>query len=378
MQKIWNAIKVRKPVSKRDATEGLAARAEHRTRQHYSATFDPNYYTAFLFTKGIVFHNPQAAKDHFSEFGIKEGYQPNADLALQAAIAKFGNIPLDFDPAFYLQEYTDVANVYSFKNGAEIHFLEHGRDEGRFVSLLHKLETQFGTLPVNFNEDYYLEKHEDVRNFFFGKHAGASHYLQYGRKEGRAYNRDMEFIYTEAHVNLTTNRIYDLPDVVVDSTEPTRVNVLVPAFEFKSMSAGFFGVFQVARFIKQCGFKVRLVMFDNFFWDEAQFRVKLEGYPGMEALFDELEVAYIGERLAPLRVSPRDNCVATVWYSAYFAQKIISTTLSREPFLYLIQDYETNFYAGAQNSHLQTPPIPWTTLHYFRLSRFKTFLLNEK
>ena len=65
----------------------------------------------------------------------------------------------------------------------------------------------------------------------------------------------------------------------------------------------------------------------------------------MESLFDALEVEYIGSRVEPLTVSPHDYCVATVWYSAYFAEKIMQTIGGR-PFLYLIQDYETNFYAS--------------------------------
>jgi hypothetical protein len=55
---------------------------------------------------------------------------------------------------------------------------------------------------------------------------------------------------------------------------------------------------------------------------------------------------YIGERKAPLRVSPDDTCLATVWYSAHFANKIMNT-IGGKPFIYLIQDYETNFFAGS-------------------------------
>ncbi|OUI81780.1 rhamnosyltransferase WsaF family glycosyltransferase, partial [Acetobacter orientalis] len=66
-------------------------------------------------------------------------------------------------------------------------------------------------------------------------------------------------------------------------------------------------------------------------------------YPGLETLFDEVEINYIGDRYAPLKISPHDEVVATVWYSAYFAKKIMSL-LKEKPFLYLIQDYEAAFY----------------------------------
>ena len=157
-------------------------------------------------------------------------------------------------------------------------------------------------------------------------------------------------VYDPHYLNLTLNRIYDLPEVVIDAERPKTINVLVPAFEFKSISAGFFGVFQVARFWRNTGWNVRLVMFDNFYWDQAQFKTKFLEYPGMENLLDELEIEYIGERKGPLRVSPNDICMATVWYSAYFAEKIMKTIAGGKApgkFIYLIQDYETNFFAGS-------------------------------
>lgn len=150
-------------------------------------------------------------------------------------------------------------------------------------------------------------------------------------------------VYDEHLLNLMVNRAYDLPEVIVDPNAPKRINVLVPAFTINTISAGFFGVFNVALFIKQQGFAVRLVLFDNFYYVEEEFRNALKKFPSMENLFDELEIEYIGSRATPLVVSPQDNCVATVWYSAYFADKIASATGSK-PFIYLIQDFEAAFY----------------------------------
>ncbi|TRC79838.1 hypothetical protein FJV83_03375 [Mesorhizobium sp. WSM4307] len=150
-------------------------------------------------------------------------------------------------------------------------------------------------------------------------------------------------IYDRDFLNLRLNRVYDLPEIEIDERRPQTINVLVPAFDFKSISAGFFGVFQMALFLRKTGVNVRLVMFDNFYFNLSEFKEKLLKYPGMERIFDELEVEYIGERRAPLRLSKYDYAVATVWYSAYFAEKIQAVT-ENEKFIYLIQDYETLFY----------------------------------
>jgi len=163
-------------------------------------------------------------------------------------------------------------------------------------------------------------------------------------------------VYDQHLLSLMLNRAYDLPEVKVDNGAPKRINVLVPAFTVSTISAGFFGVFNVALFIAKLGYRVRLVLFDNFYYVEDEFRQALAKFPSMENLFDLLEVEYIGARERPLVVSPVDNSVATVWYSAYFAQKISEAT-GTNPFLYLIQDFEAAFhpfnsqYCVARNSY---------------------------
>jgi hypothetical protein len=157
--------------------------------------------------------------------------------------------------------------------------------------------------------------------------------------------------YDEFTLHYVTNSIYDLPKVVVDATRKPTVNLLVPAFDFASMSAGFFGVFMMGKMFRECGANVRVVLFDNFDFNYKKACERFKNYPGMENIFDILEVTYIGEKhLPPLRCHPEDTCIATVWYSAYMAQKIQKETNSQKPFFYLIQDYETNFHPGSSLS----------------------------
>jgi hypothetical protein len=142
------------------------------------------------------------------------------------------------------------------------------------------------------------------------------------------------------------------------------------------MSAGFFGVFQVALFIKRSGFNVRLVLYDEFAFEEAQMRAKLVGYPGLESLLDEVECEYIGDRKRPLRVSPRDNAVATVWYSAYLAQKLCTLTRSG-PFLYLIQDYETVFFPASSSYALADESYGFDFNALFSTEALQRFFLQN-
>lgn len=195
------------------------------------------------------------------------------------------------------------------------------------------------------------------------------------RKQGLASMQET-YIYDEHLLDLKLNRIYELPKVVVDPARARTINILVPAFDFNSISAGFFGVFQIAIFIKKATpHNVRLVLFDNFSFDLDKARAKIKGYPGMEHLFDDLEVDYIGERKYPLRVSPEDNCVATVWYSAYFAEKIMTTIGSDKRFLYLIQDYETSFYSGSSSSVVANESYKFKYSAIFSSESLKNFFI---
>jgi hypothetical protein len=175
------------------------------------------------------------------------------------------------------------------------------------------------------------------------------------------YNLD---VYDLHRLNLITQNIYNLPKVVVSEERIATVNVLVPAFSVQTVSAGFFGVFQLALKISRLGYHVRLVMFDNFNFNEDVFRKLLKKTTGLETLLDEVELSYIGDRYKPLKVSSQDINVATVWYSAYFAEKI-SKLANNQPFLYLIQDYEAAFYP--YNSLYALADATYTNMNYYGL-----------
>jgi hypothetical protein len=185
-------------------------------------------------------------------------------------------------------------------------------------------------------------------------------------------------VYDELHLDARLNRIYDLPSVILNPERPRTINILVPAFDFNSISAGFFGVFQTALFAsKATPYKVRLVLFDNFFFDLQKAREKIKRYPGMQTLFDDLEVDYIGDRSHPLEVSADDTCLATVWYSAFFAHKIMATINTEKPFLYLIQDYETNFYPGSSSSVVANQSYRFNYSALFSSKSLQDFFVNN-
>jgi hypothetical protein len=233
----------------------------------------------------------------------------------------------------------------------QTHWRDTGQFEWRVRNWREAAERQIaikGALPDRFNESVYLELNQDLVADYSAPFAATWHYLALGKLEGRVA---LKPLMTEQETHLRTYRVFDPIDVEVDASLPVRVNVLVPAFDLENMSAGFFGVFEIASWLDELGYRVRLVLFENFGFYMEPLKKNLSGHPGLHNLLDRVELAYLGERRSPLRVSPDDMAVATVWYSAYLAQRIQSLT-TQGPFLYLIQDDESNFHPSGANSVL--------------------------
>lgn len=320
-------------------------------RPDVPAEFDVDFYRAAYRDMGAL--SVEEAQRHYVEHGQREGrIGSQAELQSKSAELK------DFNAGFYSSYYRDLRGLDDVQ--ARAHYVTFGQKEGRVGSaeeLIYDVEREIKPLPADFDPKTYLLLNGDLRRHFKEDWEATYHYLKYGRYEGRPYRRWKDAtVYDLDLLTRKTLHVYDMPEVVVSEERQPTVNVLVPAFDFGSMSAGFFGVFQVALYIKRCGLRVRLVLYEQFHFDIEETREKLAHYPGMEHLLDELELDYIGEGDRPLLISPHDNCVATVWYSAYFARKIMNARGGGK-FLYLIQDYESVFhpsgtqFALAENSY---------------------------
>lgn len=361
-----DAAELDKHYRKHGKKEGRMPNWEAYVRAHPElAAFDVDFYRE-INTDLADMNAPEAVR-HFLAHGRKEGRIANRDAWEKARVHL-----TDLDVAFYRAYYSDLEGLSD--EAAQEHYLATGMRSGRLANvraLIQSLIIEMEPFPSDFSADGYLKANPELRPHLRRPWDPALHYMRYGRFEGRRYlagGRKPIHTYTLDTMHTVTNRVYQTPEVVVDDTREPTVNVLVPAFDFGSISAGFFGVFQVALFIKRCGFNVRLVLHDRFDFDIDYSREKLKNYPGMEHLFDDLEVAYIGERAEPLRVSARDNCVATVWYSAYVARKIMRVCGDRK-FLYLIQDYETVFHPSGTQYALADASYDF---HYSALFSSKT------
>jgi len=128
----------------------------------------------------------------------------------------------------------------------------------------------------------------------------------------------------------------------VSKREPKRINVLLATIDFKYIFGGYIGMFNLALRLRREGFLVRIVTLEYTELDIALARQRIKGYPGVEALFDEIEIVHRYNRDEELLVSPDDRFVATNCWGAHVAHHA-SRDLGQDRFMFMVQEYEPYF-----------------------------------
>jgi hypothetical protein len=124
-----------------------------------------------------------------------------------------------------------------------------------------------------------------------------------------------------------------------DAAERRRVNLITPAIDFQHLFAGYIGKLNLALRLSDAGHAVRLVIVDPCDHDPSAWRRAIAYYPGLESLFDRVEVAYAADREVELAVHPKDAFIATTWWTAHLAHRA-AQELGLGRFVYLIQEFE--------------------------------------
>jgi hypothetical protein len=168
----------------------------------------------------------------------------------------------------------------------------------------------------------------------------------------------------------------------VSTTEPERVNLLLPELDSRHMFGGYITKLQMAIRLAKAGERVRIVVVDPPREGvAADLRAEIAAYEGIGERLDLLEVSHHGERAAPLIVSPADVFLATTWWTAHIAHDA-TRELRHSRFVYLIQEYEPftfpmgSFAAMARHSYDLPHLAVFSTrlLHdYFRANRIGVY-----
>ncbi len=128
----------------------------------------------------------------------------------------------------------------------------------------------------------------------------------------------------------------------VSRREPKRVNILLATIDFKYIFGGYIGMFSLALRLRREGFLVRIVTMERTELDMTLARERIKGYPGIERLFDDIEIEHRHDRKEELFVSPDDRFIATNGWGAHLAHHA-SRELGQDRFMFMVQEYEPYF-----------------------------------
>ena len=167
----------------------------------------------------------------------------------------------------------------------------------------------------------------------------------------------------------------------VSAQHPKRVNLLLATINFSYIFGGYIGMFNLALRLADEGYRSRIILHENTEWDIEEWRRKIQKYPGLEHLFDRVEVISRWDRKIPLEINPDDRFVATNCWAAHIAHSTVKS-LEEKRFLFMAQEYEPFFMAMNSISALfqQSYEFPQFTLFstqllqdYFRREKIGVF-----
>ena len=157
----------------------------------------------------------------------------------------------------------------------------------------------------------------------------------------------------------------------IDEDAPKRVNLLLATINFDYIFGGYIGMFNLALRLQREGYRTRIILHDYNEWDMETWRTKIQKYPGLTTLFDDVDVISRVDRSIPVEVSPDDRFVATNCWAAHIAHHT-AKHLNEHRFLFMAQEYEPYFMSMNSISALfqEAYTFPQVTL-------FSTDLLQE-
>lgn len=172
------------------------------------------------------------------------------------------------------------------------------------------------------------------------------------------YKLENKIVFNQEVVETLTFRCHQeiFTKIVKRWASNQKISVLVPAFNPKTMSAGFFGVFYLAKALAINGYRVTCYLIDSFMPDEKALRLLFSKTQGLEDFYKYVKFVYAGGQ-RKFSIEKQELFVATVWYTAYIAKKLSEANGTK--FIYLIQDYEAAFHPNNSISVLAHETYNW-------------------
>ena len=160
-------------------------------------------------------------------------------------------------------------------------------------------------------------------------------------------NFESDSIYkAKFQANLLNFDVYP-PIQISNSKRYPSVNILIPAINKNTLTAGSLGILYLGKFLWKKGCHVRFLLTEM-----KSFEIDaLRKTSGLDEIADNVEFEFIADKTNVLLLNENDIFIATLWNTAYLARYFQSFCKNKK-FIYMIQDYETIFYPNSSISAL--------------------------
>ncbi len=178
----------------------------------------------------------------------------------------------------------------------------------------------------------------------------------------------------------TTKWIHrNIKPLTLDISEryPKRVNLLLATINFDYVFGGYIGMFNMALRLRREGYRTRIILHENTEWDLGGWHTRIQKYPGLTTLFDEVEVISRWDRTIPVEVNPDDRFVATNCWAAHVAHHT-AQHLNEKRFLFMAQEYEPFFMAMNSISALFQEAYTFPQVTLFSTELLQDFFRRER
>lgn len=165
------------------------------------------------------------------------------------------------------------------------------------------------------------------------------------------------------------------PDI--SERHPKRVNLLLATINFDYVFGGYIGMFNLALRLRREGYRTRIILHENTEWDMEGWRTKIQKYPGLTTLFDEVEVISRWDRTIPVEVNPADRFIATNCWAAHVAHHT-AQHLDEKRFLFMAQEYEPFFMAMNSISALFQEAYTFPQVALFSTELLQDYFRRER
>ncbi|RLD77509.1 MAG: hypothetical protein DRJ10_11820 [Bacteroidetes bacterium] len=154
------------------------------------------------------------------------------------------------------------------------------------------------------------------------------------------------------HVNYLQNRLLAPKISVIENKKNgKRVSLFIMEVNFQYFSGGYIGMFQFAKFLRNQGYRLRLITTDYCETDLNKWRLEIKKYKGLENFFEDIEIENIYYRDGVVNFESDEILIATSIITAQIVNHI-REQLKTKKFIFLIQEYESLFFPSGSLSAL--------------------------